>query len=136
MAFASALDRSDFAAAGTLLAPDAIYFARLGALRGPEAIVQSYVGADAWAKHHLGSIGYESSVVAMTGSDFEITFVDHIAHAGESHTYRCSQRIHVSASGLVSRIEHRELPGQREALQAFLRQVGVDVAAAARESDD
>jgi len=123
--FAEALDRDDFATAGTMLAPGCIYQTTDGPLVGAAAICDSYREASNWGKQHLDLLSYESEVQVAQGTAVTIVFIDHIEHRGQAHTYRCAQALHFGAYGFIERIEHVELPGQREALVSYLASVGV-----------
>jgi ketosteroid isomerase-like protein len=123
--FAQALDREDYAAAASCLAPDCEYAIRGRVLRGPEAIVASYREAGEWGAGRLDGIRFESSVRAGDAGGAVVTFVDHLEHRGERHTHRCEQRLEFEATGLVRRIEHVDLPGEREALEGFFARAGI-----------
>jgi hypothetical protein len=123
--FAKALDAEDYDAARLLLASACAYETASGTLAGPDAILQSYREAGAAARRKLDAVEFSSSVAAVTPSEAVITFTDRIVCRGEGHEYRCAQRAWVTAQGLIDRIRHEELPGQREALQAFFARHGV-----------
>ena len=124
--FACALDRDDFDLVARLLSNDCVYAARSGAIVGVASILASYREASAWAKDHLDSVRYESSVhPEPIGGLVSVSFFDHVCRIGTSHTYQCAQRLSVNQSGEIVRIEHVELPGQREALFSFLSSVGL-----------
>ena len=92
---------------------------------GATAIVSSYREASAWAKDHLDSIQYASRVEDANESRAAVIFIDHITHQGRCHSYQCQQLLSVGANGEIVRIQHVELPGQREALNAFFATVGI-----------
>jgi Domain of unknown function (DUF4440) len=119
--FATALDEENYAPLAELLAADCEYVTSQTTLVGREAIVLSYKDAGTWAKANIQSVRYQSSVRDGDDNQAVITFIDHFAHKGREHTYRCEQVIQVNAEGSVRRIVHRELPGEREAADAFLR---------------
>lgn len=123
--FAEALDREDYELASTLLAPDARY--RIGGetLIGPEAITASYRGNGDWALATLDGVSYESRVEPAGPGRAAITFVDHLEHAMRRHTHTCRQVVAVNAEGRIAEIEHQDLPGERERLDAFFRETGV-----------
>jgi hypothetical protein len=123
--FAAALDAEDYETVATLLSPDCEYVARRGALVSPDAIVASYREAGKWAKANIASVTYESSVRAVNESSAVIVFVDHLEDSGLRHSYRCEQSIEIRADGRIARIVHIEMPGEREAADAFLRRIGV-----------
>lgn len=124
-ALAQALDVEDYQSAATLLSQDCRYNTGLEVLRGPEAIIHSYREAGEWGRANLDQVGYRSEV--RTGSDgrFVVTYFDDIRHASREHTYSCEQLIRLDNSGKVVEIEHRELLGEREALNQFFKAVNV-----------
>lgn len=123
--FAQALDREDYAAAMACLAPDCEYAIRGVVHRGPETIVASYRAAGEWGAGKLDGVRYESSVRAEPAGGATVTFVDHLEHRGARHTHRCEQRLGFDAAGRIRRIEHVDLPGEREALEGFFARVGI-----------
>ena len=88
---------------------------------GPDAILDSYQANGDEAASKFDAIAYGSAVRADTDRWAVITFTDRITHAGRSHTHTCEQRVRVNAAGLIDRIEHRDLPDEREQLDAFKR---------------
>ena len=123
-AFATALDRCDYPTAAALLAEDVEYVTGRQTLRGLAAIIASYREHDEWARRHLQSVRYES-YVRVDGDRVVITFIDHLTHDGATHTYECEQLVWIDQRGLVARILHREVPGQRDAVEVFLDRMGV-----------
>jgi hypothetical protein len=121
--FASALDAEDYEAVRQLLAPSCVYHARSGVLIGSDALLASYRSAAASARL-LESVEYASTVLDAGPSGAVVEFSDHLLHLGRSHTYRCRQAIRVNAAGLIETIQHEELAGERERLEAFLTSVG------------
>lgn len=118
---ASALDREDYPAVAALLADDCEYEARTGTMHGPSAIVASYREASESARVRFDEVRYDSAVRADGECSAIVTFVDHLTHRGATCTYSCEQLVRVDTRGRICRISHRELAGQREALDAFLR---------------
>ncbi len=121
--FAAALDQENYAGLAALLAADCQYLNRKETF-GPEAIITSYRNASSWAKSAVQKVTYESRIRIDADDVAVVTFVDHFQHDGLTHTYTCEQAVSVNAAGRVCRIVHRELPGQREAADSFLRSVG------------
>jgi hypothetical protein len=122
--FAAALDNEDYGAAHELLEAKCEYLSPTGALVGPSAILDSYREAAIWAKSNIASVRYTSEVRWQDG-DAVVTFYDHLEHAGAKHTYACEQRLSVNGEGRITRIVHRELPGERESADTFLRGIGL-----------
>ncbi len=120
-AFRVALDHNDFDAARALLRDDCEYLIRGETLHGAVAIVASYRDADENAGRTFDHHAYDSSVVEAGDDEAIIEFVDHLELGGRSLTHRCHQRILPGPGGLIHRIEHIDLPGEREAVDDFLR---------------
>lgn len=124
--FATALDQENYAALAQLLAPDCHYETAGGLLIGPEAIVASYREASTWGKAHLDAFTYESVIRVVSGGCAVVTFIDHLEHQGRKHSYSCEQSIALRADDKICRITHQELPGQRDVLEDFFRQAGLE----------
>ncbi|QDU58730.1 SnoaL-like domain protein [Aeoliella mucimassa] len=118
--FAQALDSEDYESAQELLSEACEYSCRGQSHVGPTAIIASYKGNGDTADSKFDSVDYESSVSDMPDGTALITFVDHFALKGKSHTFRCEQVLEVDNNGQITRIVHRDLPGQREALTEFM----------------
>lgn len=116
--FANALDGEDYAVAESLLDVECEYLCRGELYRGPSQIIETYRGNGELAKR-FDAIEYGSQVVAKRNGQFRLEFADHLTHAGHRLTFRCEQIIDVNQSGRIVRIEHLDLPGQREALAEF-----------------
>jgi hypothetical protein len=123
---ARALDADDFVAAAGLIAPDCEYRARSETLVGREAIVASYASASRWAREHQVGVGYSSEIEPASGDEVPVLFIDDLVHLGRRHRYRCRQRFRVGEGGLVDRIVHEEIAGERPALEEFLRAGGIE----------
>src|SRR5262245_22249143 len=119
--FASALDRDDFGALAAMLDDDCEYVSPKGTMRGCQAIVGAYRDASQLAKAENDDVRYDSSIRGHGAGSAVVVFADYLRNGGREHAYFCEQEIHVNAQGLVCRIIHHELPGQREALDSFLR---------------
>ena len=123
---ARALDGDDFPAARACLAADCVYETKRETLRGPEAIIASYAAASAWARRAFDDVRYESQVGAIAGATASVTFTDYLLKAGGRwHRYRCQQEFTVDADDRIARIVHREIPGERERLDAYFAECGI-----------
>lgn len=129
--FARGLDTEAYALARPCLDAACRYEIGEETLVGPDAILASYRANGDWAALHFESIAYESAVAFEASGEAVITFVDLLRHAGREHVHRCTQRLAFDATGRIVRIVHCDLPGEREALRAFLEAVGIDRAAPA-----
>jgi hypothetical protein len=124
-ALARALDADDFEAAARWISLGCEYDARGEILRGREAIIASYAASSAWGREHL-SVAYTSEVEPPIGREVPVLFTDDLGHGERTHRYRCRQRFTVGGDGLIERIMHEEIPGEREKLEAFFRQCGIE----------
>lgn len=124
-AFAQALDGEDYAAAAELLAPDCTYRIHDAEHSGVEAILAEYRKNGEYAARTFDSVVYESSVRAAGERSAILTFVDRLSHRGHELVHTCEQLVELDERGLVRRIEHRDLPGEQEALAEFFRALGL-----------
>jgi hypothetical protein len=108
------------------LADECEYVTRNGPVVGSQAVIASYQTAGAWVKSHIQHVRYESTVRMSQDGSAIVTFIDHFEHNGLAHTYSCEQLVYVNGQGRVCRIVHNDLPGQREAADAFLKTIGVE----------
>ena len=122
---AAALDRDDFIEAARFLATDCIYEIGDETRIGSAAILASYAGSSTWGREHF-DLRYESEVGEPEGDTVAVTYVDHLTLAEHHHTYRCRQHLTVGPEGRVTRIVHEELPGEREKLDQFFQECGVE----------
>jgi hypothetical protein len=124
---AAALDADDFATARALIHDDCVYVGVAETMRGAEAIVASYADASAWARRTFDDVRYESETGSAEGATVPVTFTDYLLKAGGRwHRYRCRQDFSVGVDGCITRIVHHDLPGEREALDAYFRESGIE----------
>ena len=124
---AAALDADDFTTALGLLAEDCVYRGREDTSHGAEAILASYADASAWAHRTFDEVRYASETGPAAGDTVTVTFTDYLLKAGGRwHRYRCTQEFTIGRDGKVARIVHRDLPGEREALDAYFRECGIE----------
>ena len=125
---ASLLDAADHEQAAQLLAPDCVYDFRGSEMNGREAIMASYDAAHEEAVKTFDEVGYDSAVRADAddASSAIIRYGDILTKNGVTHRHECEQRITINReSGLVTRIQHIDLPGERDRLNEFLVSVGL-----------
>src|SRR5262245_40037554 len=126
-ALARALDAEDFDTARPLLAADCVYETGAATLHGPDPILASYAQASTWARRTFDEVRYASDVDPADGDTVTVTYTDYLLKAGGRwHRYRCQQVLTVGPEARITRIVHRELPGEREALEAYFRECGVE----------
>lgn len=124
---AQALDADDFPAARALLADDCVYETGSETHHGLDEILASYAAASAWAHRVFDEVRYESAVEPVAGATATVSFTDYLLKAGGRwHRHRCRQEFTLGADGRIARIVHREIPGEREALEAYLLESGIE----------
>jgi hypothetical protein len=123
--FATALDAEDYAALEMLLADECRYDSPRGMLLGADVVIDSYRKAASWTKSNIQHVRYQSTARRDSADTAVVTFLDKFEHFGNRHTYTCEQRLHIDTSGRICRIVHIEIPGEREAVDAFLDSIGV-----------
>jgi len=123
--FATALDRDDYEAAGRVIYRDCAYAIDGETIIGRDAIVDSYLAVSDTGRAAFDSLEYDSSVSMDDDATAVIDFLDILIHNGTRHEHRCQQILTIEG-GWITRIEHRDLPGERESLEAFKRDVGID----------
>ena len=123
--FAAALDRADWDAAQQLLAPGCRYDCRGDTTEGAGAIISAYREVDEWVKRTFERVRYNSQVAALEDGRYRITFRDLIDHRSRHLDFRCQQLLSLDAAGKITRIEHFDLPGERERADAFNEACGV-----------
>lgn len=124
---AQALDAEDYGAVGLRIAEDCVHETATASVQGAESIVASYAAAGAWAKRTFEDVRYENRVEVLDDRSAAVEFTDYLLSAGHGwHRYRCRQEFTFGDDGRVIRIVHRELPGEREALNAYLARCGIE----------
>lgn len=124
--FVTALDREDFETAAACVAMDCVYRFRGTELVGPTEIIVSYRKSAAWARASFDGMRYESRLAGEEPGRWRVRYTDLTEHRGLTHRHECEQVLWSDAAGLIGRIEHVDLPGEREKLMAFLASVGVE----------
>lgn len=122
--FARALDAENYTAAAALLSPGCEYTCRGTRYHGPAEIIETYRRSGESVQHDFDAATYESRCERLTQREALIHFVDRLTKSGQTFTFACQQLVEVDNSGQIVRIEHQDLPGQREALTEFKRKVG------------
>jgi len=120
--FAESLDAGDYPAAQAMIGDDCKYTCRGCVYHGPSAIIDAYRGTGDSAEREFDEVRYESTVTSAGDKSALIHFTDHLSHNDEQFTFECQQVIEVDDDGRIARIEHIDLPGQRESLSEFRRQ--------------
>lgn len=118
--FAQALDAEDYDIAGRLLSGECKYLCRGQLHVGPAAIIASYQDHGDAAERKFENVRYESVVIPMPNGAALIQFTDHLSLKGKHFTFQCEQVVEIGEDDLITRIEHRDILGQKEALAAFM----------------
>lgn len=92
---------------------------------GSAAILASYQGNGDWAAKNIDKISYGSALIEVNEKLATVEFLDHLEHGGQKFTHRCHQHLEFDAIGLICKIRHEDLPGERESLNAFFESVGL-----------
>lgn len=125
--FARALDLDEYDVVRALLAPDCHYETRNGPIFEADVVVDSYRSASKTAHSLFDTVEYESALLSAKMDSAEISFADRLTKDGKEHVYRSRQRLYFNSGGLVRRIVHEELPGEREQLLEFCAGCGVSL---------
>ena len=123
--FAKALDEDDFESAMAYLAQKCQYSIGEKELHGPEAIIQSFREGSDKAKRIFDQVDYGSEILRVDGNRVTIQFTDLIQIKDQSLVYSSRQHLEFGEDGFIVRIEHEEIPGELETLEAVLKRLGV-----------
>ena len=123
-AFAAALDEDQFSEAAAYLADDCRYTIHGEEYVGPEAILASYEEGSARGRKLFDRVAYESEIASADENSAVIVFVDRLYSGEREHVYKLQQTLFFNEAGEIVAIKHEEFPGQREALEAFLVEIG------------
>ncbi len=126
-ALARALDRNDFIGAAEWIATDCVYEVRDEIIVGSAQILASYADTATWAERQFDEIRYESEVGEPAGDTAPVLYTDYLMKVpGKWHRHRCRQHLTVGGEGRVVRIFHEDLPGEKESLEAYFRECGIE----------
>jgi len=126
-AFATALDADEFEVVRKLLSIDCIYTFEEGILVGTDAILDFFRANSQRARVLLDEVVYESEIVEVRADSSVILFIDRLKYRGFEHTYRSQEKLFFGKDYVIKRIEHKEIRGERENLEKFLDQCGIDL---------
>ncbi len=118
--FAALLDADDLERLRAMLAAACEYDTGREVLVGPAAILASYREASDRARERFDALRFESEILSADESSAIVLFRDHLTLRGRTHVHACHQRLTFAPDETVTRIEHRELPGERDGLEGFL----------------
>lgn len=124
-AVAQALDADDFDAARLHLDEACEYTIGESRLVGPDAILASYAENTRRAHAAFEAVRYRSEPGAADGATVTMHYVDELEFGGERHVHQCRQHLTIGPGGRVVRIVHEEIPGEHDALVAFVERHGI-----------
>jgi RimJ/RimL family protein N-acetyltransferase len=124
-AFAAALDDAEFERARPYIASECLYELPSRTLKGPNAIIAAYAAATRRAAHLFEDVRYEFSVEPVLGGA-AVTLTSVVRHLDREHRHRALQYLHIDGP-YIARIVHEEIPGERDALLAFIRATGLSL---------
>jgi len=123
--FATALDSENYEAARAVLAADCRCEARTRVVVGPDGVINSHRRSGETARRLFDAVDYGSEPL-NAGTDLVcVTFSDRISKHGRTHVFQSRQWLHFTPDGLVARITHEDLAGERERLLEFCAVCGV-----------
>jgi hypothetical protein len=118
---ARALDAEDYVAARRVLDEQCAYTGGPdGDIIGAEAILASYRAHGKEGNTIFDEIIFKSEVRALDEHQAVITYLDRVRIGEHWHDYRCRQQIRIDQHGCVVAIRHEDLPGEGEAIKAFV----------------
>jgi hypothetical protein len=124
--FGQYLDEDRFDAVLELLIDDCEYDIGNQLLTDKESIVNLYKTNMEEGHQKFDHLEWgKSRVKKINDHLYEVYFSDFLTHKGETHNYNCKQLLSINARSLIFKIEHVELEGEREKLNAFYKRVGL-----------
>lgn len=123
--FADRLDQRRYDELAGVLDPHCVYEFRDSSIQGAQEIIETYRANTEWGFDVFDRIEFESDVSADSETSARVRFSDRLVVGEAAHRHASEQVVTVNASGRIVRIEHCDLPGETEALHAFLAKCGV-----------
>ncbi len=121
--FAEHMDANRYIEAGVILSPECRYKFRDDIFLGKDAILKTYIDNYNSALKKLDEIQFSSEIIPLGNGVFKLKYLDRIRKGEITHDHRCEQIISFK-SGEIVEIEHIDLSGEDESLQAFFRKIG------------
>lgn len=123
---AQALDGDDFVTVRSLLDPDVTYGIGGELHRGPDAVVQSYSAGSAMARELFDQVDFDHTLVGLVAPrTVRVDFSDRLEVAGDVFDHHSVQDIEVGDDAAIVSIVDRPVDGQRERLDAFMKDHGL-----------
>ena len=117
---ASLLDETRFEEAAALLAEDCRYHYWEGNYAGRNNVINIYKQNHTHSSELFDEVRYGSIVEPLDGGRFQINFFDNLRLSERWHEMKCYDILQFR-DGLISDIEHHDIPGEQEAFMAFWR---------------
>lgn len=124
-AFAERLHNNDFSGARDFLSIRCHYKFGTKFFRDLDAIMNSYKEKAEYAKKTFDTVVYESLVSQNEADQCEIIFTDIISKNTKAHSFKCKQILKFDEEGRISEIRHEDLPGERDRLYVYYKEIGL-----------
>lgn len=116
--FVRCLDIRDFSSASQYLHAQCEYAIGLDTITGPLAICDYWELND--LRHQCTHVESTSVLETISDTIYKARHTTLLGRSGQNHTFEYEQTLHF-AEGLIARIIHVDLPGEREDLETFLQ---------------
>lgn len=123
--FAALLDQRRYDDLADVLAAECVYEFRGGTIQGAQGIIQTYRTSTEWGFEVFDRTEFESEIFPVSEDSARVRFTDHLFLGDAGHRHVCEQVVTVNDEGRIMRIEHVDLPGETDALNAFMKSCGV-----------
>lgn len=123
--FAHLLDRRRYDDLADVIDSACIYEFRNRSIQGAPEIIESYRDNTEWGFGVFDRIQFDSEIAPVSETSARVRFRDHLFLGAADHLHTCEQIVTINDSRRIVRIEHCELEGETEALDAFLYRYGV-----------
>jgi hypothetical protein len=129
--FAHLLDQQRYDELADVLDSECSYEFRDRSIQGAQKIIETYRANTEWGFGLFDRIEFDSEVVPESDQSARVRFSDRLFLGNADHRHICEQIVTVDDTGRIIRIEHCDLEGETEALDAFLKKCDVS-----RPADD
>ena len=123
--FSELLDQRRYEELAAVLDPDCVYEFRDEKLQGVQNIIETYRANTEWGFDVFDRVEFESEVFPESNSTAKVQFVDRLSVGDADHRHECEQIVMLNETEKITRIVHRDLPGESEALNEFMRRCGL-----------
>ncbi len=116
---AKALDAEGYDLAGSFFHDDCVYEIRGEVILGKKEIISSYHENGEAGRKRFDTVVYESEVTGLDLNRVRIDYTDIVTRSGDTHVHRCAQEASCDDAGMIVKLVHLDLPGERVALELF-----------------